>query len=143
MNTKKIYKFILLFVFILFIGINFIYAHKGRTDSSGGHYNHSTGEYHYHHGYGPHQHPNGICPYDTTNTPNTNSFQNNTTDNTSNDISSSNKTNTIIENDNDSSSKYIINIIIGFSIIAFFIGFPIYAIIKEAINNNRKNKNNK
>ena len=39
-------------------------SHSGRTDSKGGHWNRSTGEYHYHHGYGPHQHTNGICPYD-------------------------------------------------------------------------------
>lgn len=38
-------------------------AHSGRTDSQGGHYNRSTGEYHYHHGYPAHQHPNGVCPY--------------------------------------------------------------------------------
>lgn len=31
-------------------------AHPGGTDSSGGHTDHSTGEYHYHHGYGPHDH---------------------------------------------------------------------------------------
>lgn len=40
------------------------FAHSGRTDSQGGHTNHSTGEYHYHHGYPAHQHDNGICPYD-------------------------------------------------------------------------------
>lgn len=40
------------------------HAHSGRTDSNGGHYDHSTGEYHYHHGYPAHQHPNGVCPYD-------------------------------------------------------------------------------
>ena len=45
-------------------------AHPGRTDSKGGHWNRSTGEYHYHHGYGPHDHKDldgdGIvdCPYD-------------------------------------------------------------------------------
>lgn len=38
-------------------------AHPGDTDSKGGHYNRSTGEYHYHHGYPEHQHPNGVCPY--------------------------------------------------------------------------------
>ena len=38
-------------------------AHSGGTDSSGGHTDHSTGEYHYHHGYSAHQHPNGVCPY--------------------------------------------------------------------------------
>lgn len=42
-----------------------VYAHPGRTDSSGGHYDRSTGEYHYHHGYPAHQHPNGICPYES------------------------------------------------------------------------------
>ncbi len=38
-------------------------AHGGRTDSSGGHYNRSTGEYHFHHGYSAHQHPGGSCVY--------------------------------------------------------------------------------
>ena len=33
-----------------------VYAHPGRTDSNGGHTDHSTGEYHYHHGYPAHQH---------------------------------------------------------------------------------------
>lgn len=41
-----------------------VFAHSGRTDSSGGHYNHSTGEYHYHHGYPAHQHTGGACPYE-------------------------------------------------------------------------------
>ena len=31
-------------------------AHPGRTDSSGGHTDRSTGEYHYHHGYSAHDH---------------------------------------------------------------------------------------
>lgn len=39
-------------------------AHPGGTDSSGGHYNRSTGEYHYHHGYSAHDHVDGVCPYD-------------------------------------------------------------------------------
>lgn len=39
-------------------------AHSGRTDSDGGHYDHSTGEYHYHHGKPAHQHyADGSCPY--------------------------------------------------------------------------------
>lgn len=47
-----------------------VYAHPGRTDGSGGHYNRSTGEYHYHHGYREHQHSDMDgdgdldCPYD-------------------------------------------------------------------------------
>lgn len=56
-------KIILLFSLLIIIPTIAI-AHQGRTDSSGGHYNRSTGEYHYHHGYSAHQHPNGICPYD-------------------------------------------------------------------------------
>lgn len=50
-------------VCVLFTNISF--AHPGRTDSSGGHYDRSTGEYHYHHGYSAHQHKNGVCPYET------------------------------------------------------------------------------
>lgn len=40
------------------------FAHPGRTDGSGGHYDRSTGDYHYHHGYGAHDHVDGVCPYD-------------------------------------------------------------------------------
>lgn len=45
-------------------------AHSGKTDGSGGHTDHSTGEYHYHHGYSAHSHydmdGDGVkgCPYD-------------------------------------------------------------------------------
>lgn len=31
-------------------------AHSGKTDGSGGHTDHDTGEYHYHHGYPAHNH---------------------------------------------------------------------------------------
>lgn len=41
---------ILLFVFISIFNISF--AHPGRTDNNGGHYDRSTGEYHYHDGDG-------------------------------------------------------------------------------------------
>lgn len=41
-----------------------VFAHPGRTDSRGGHYDRSTGIYHYHHGYPAHQHTDGVCPYD-------------------------------------------------------------------------------
>ena len=40
-------------------------AHPGRTDSQGGHTDHSTGKYHFHHGHPAHQHPDGVCPYAT------------------------------------------------------------------------------
>lgn len=41
-----------------------VFAHPGRTDSNGGHYDWETGEYHYHHGFEAHQHVNGECPFD-------------------------------------------------------------------------------
>lgn len=57
-------KLFVLFVIILSLCTTMtIFAHPGRTDSAGGHTDHSTGEYHYHHNYPAHQHPNGICPY--------------------------------------------------------------------------------
>ena len=63
----KHFKFILLFLLLLLIGTTLtVNAHSGRTDSKGGHYNRSTGEYHYHHGESAHQHPNGVCPYQKT-----------------------------------------------------------------------------
>lgn len=40
-----------------------VYAHPGKTDSSGGHYVEGTTIYHYHHGYPAHYHTNGKCPY--------------------------------------------------------------------------------
>lgn len=44
-----------------------VYAHPGRTDSSGGHHDYKNqsglGSYHYHHGMGAHLHPGGVCPY--------------------------------------------------------------------------------
>lgn len=57
----KIFLNIVLCFFIFSIAAS---AHSGKTDSSGGHYNRSTGEYHYHHGYPAHQHQNGKCPYE-------------------------------------------------------------------------------
>lgn len=40
-----------------------VFAHAGRTDANGGHFDLSTGEYHYHHGFPAHQHTDGYCPY--------------------------------------------------------------------------------
>lgn len=80
--NKKILFFcfssICLFLFFSII----VTAHPGRTDSAGGHYDYSTGEYHYHHGYSAHQHKNGVCPYDNDNkskSDNTPSSDNDTT----------------------------------------------------------------
>ncbi len=53
----------MLIIFISLFTISF--AHSGKTDSNGGHYDSSTGEYHYHHGYPAHQHnADGSCPYE-------------------------------------------------------------------------------
>lgn len=62
-KIKKYSKQILFALLILCACSLSVFAHSGGTDSKGGHYDHSTGEYHYHHGYSAHQHPNGICPY--------------------------------------------------------------------------------
>lgn len=56
--------FVIILSLVTAIGLSVLcFAHSGRTDSNGGHYNRSTGEYHYHHGYPAHQHINGVCPY--------------------------------------------------------------------------------
>lgn len=43
---KKIISFMLLVAIMSIAAISF--AHSGGTDSNGGHYDHSTGQYHYH-----------------------------------------------------------------------------------------------
>lgn len=71
-------------------------AHSGKTDSYGGHYDNSSGEYHYHHGYSAHQHEDidgdGIvdCPFDFDDKTNHNDSYNNDTvsDNTQNMVQS-------------------------------------------------------
>lgn len=60
---RKILSAVALLIAIFCIPAAVVFAHPGRTDSNGGHYNRETGEYHYHHGYPEHQHPNGVCPY--------------------------------------------------------------------------------
>lgn len=46
-----------------------VFAHSGKTDGAGGHYDRDSGDYHYHHGYSAHEHydmdGDGIkdCPY--------------------------------------------------------------------------------
>lgn len=70
----------LLWISTILVLINVL--HPGRTDSKGGHYNRSTGEYHYHHGYSEHQHYDmdgdgkKDCPYDFDDKTNHNSGSN-------------------------------------------------------------------
>lgn len=62
-------KLLIIAAFLLLFPIT-VYAHPGKTDGSGGHYNRSTGEYHYHHGYSEHDHydmdgdGDSDCPHD-------------------------------------------------------------------------------
>jgi hypothetical protein len=62
-------SFILCFILIFTV----CYAHPGKTDSGGGHYNKSTGEYHYHHGYPAHSVCGINCPYNNIDATNHNS----------------------------------------------------------------------
>ena len=53
-------------IFTLFTLVSLLaFAHPGRTDANGGHYDRKNGTYHYHHGYSAHSHPNGVCPYES------------------------------------------------------------------------------
>lgn len=64
---KKVFLAVLLCVVSIYLLSIFSIAHSGRTDSKGGHWNHSTDEYHYHcGGYPEHQHNNGVCPYSSS-----------------------------------------------------------------------------
>lgn len=66
---RKQLTMISVFVLVLLLPMQ-AFAHPGRTDANGGHYDRSTGEYHYHHGFPAHDHydidGDGIidCPYD-------------------------------------------------------------------------------
>lgn len=66
---KKII-FSILTVFLVLMSSVAVFAHPGRTDSKGGHTDHSTGNYHYHHGFPEHSHydidgdGSPDCPYD-------------------------------------------------------------------------------
>jgi len=147
---KKLKIIVLILFCTLFISFSLttIYAHKGRTDSNGGHYNRSTGEYHYHHGHSAHQHPNGICPYsnntnkdDNTTTsipPSSKSYENNTTkDETSNKSSSKNYNEIIekIQEEEKTNTKNNDNGFLGwlcFAIFGSITGLAIYQSQKES-----------
>lgn len=72
MSNRK-HKRLLLMIFTVILNFTIVtssvYAHSGRTDSSGGHRDNKNvsglGSYHYHHGYSAHLHSNGVCPYES------------------------------------------------------------------------------
>lgn len=110
-------------------------AHSGRTDSNGGHYDRSTGEYHYHHGYPAHDHYDMDgdgdidCPYKFHNKTNHDS-SNNTSDKTPT------KPNTNVEQSRELTFGEIILLIlkiIGILLIVLFLGGFIWWIITEWI----------
>lgn len=79
MNKKRKINIITIAITIAISMFNVVYAHPGRTDSSGGHKDKNNvsglGSYHYHcEGYDAHLHEGGVCPYSapsvsTTTTP--------------------------------------------------------------------------
>lgn len=81
---KKHLKYACAIVLVILLFTITISAHSGKTDSYGGHYDNSSGEYHYHHGYPAHDHYDMDgdgdidCPYDfKDNTSHSNSSKNN------------------------------------------------------------------
>lgn len=91
----KIRRLSLILFILLSVFSHPVSAHRGGTDGSGGHIDHSTGEYHYHHGYDAHQHydmdGNGTidCPYNFND--NTSHQSNRATDSESNILDEYNK----------------------------------------------------
>lgn len=67
MRNKKIVTVSTIIIILCIVYMFNAFAHSGRTDSSGGHWNRSTGTYHYHcGGYPAHSHSGGVCPYKTS-----------------------------------------------------------------------------
>ena len=163
MRGSKLIKIIAGGTLCLFLLTICTYAHSGKTDYAGGHYDHSTGEYHYHHGYSAHSHYDmdgdgtSDCPYnfkDTTNhqsgTNNSNSTQNttNNSNRTQNNTSDKEKNEKYVTFDDILSSIWLI---VVFSVIVLCIGFcfcfplikmiimiPIEALVKKYCNEDSK-----
>lgn len=108
----KRYIFSLVLAFSLLFSV--AYAHPGGTDSNGGHYDQSTGQYHYHHGYPAHQHENDQCPYD---------FDDKTGQNSGTNSQSNNKTHRDSSLKENTSQKFYNNDDINFALSMAFIVF--------------------
>lgn len=129
---KKLYRNVFIVALLILLFTITVSAHSGRTDSNGGHYDHSTGGYHYHHGYSAHQHydmdGDGIidCPYEYRDKTNHN--------NTSNDNYASTDKKT--EYKSEASSKLtfgeilvIILKIIGHSLLYLIMGLIVWGLV--------------
>ena len=122
MFMRKIISLLFCIIFSFTFLSVYVYAHSGKTDSAGGHYNHQSGEYHYHHGYPAHSHIDDECPYDFDDK----------TDHSSNKSNSSHKY-------NEKASASMLNIVsevittIFESIIIFFIGISLVLLVSNAL----------
>lgn len=136
MKRKNIPYLLLLFLYLLFAASLIVYAHPGKTDANGGHYDHSTGEYHYHHGYPAHQHPNGICPYNYDDKTRSDSHQLLQTAPTSSPTVRSSHSDKI-ENESSKISVYIAYIFLGifFGILAISSIFTLITALIETAKN--------
>lgn len=92
---KKCFLIICIAIICSLLFAIFASAHPGKTDSYGGHYDHSTGGYHYHHGYSAHNHYDMDgdgdidCPFNFDDKTNHNDSYNGTVgDNTQNTVQS-------------------------------------------------------
>ena len=126
MSGSKLIKIIAGCTLCLFLLTICTYAHSGKTDYAGGHYNNSTGEYHYHHGYSAHSHydidGDGVidCPYEFNDKTNhNNSLNNSSSSNSSNDKTNNNS---IISENNTEKSKN--KITFGKAIEVIFVMIP-------------------
>ena len=109
-------------------------AHPGRTDSRGGHTNHSTGEYHYHHGYSAHDHydmdgdGNVDCPYDFKDKTNSSSKGNNAADDNSNSVTPETTDEKVAQN--SSLWEFLLNVCVAV-VIGSFILARIFLVFDE------------
>ncbi|MDE6477067.1 MAG: YHYH domain-containing protein, partial [Mycoplasmoidaceae bacterium] len=121
-KVKNVLLFVLSLTIIILTICTVAFAHSGKTDEDGGHYDNSAGEYHYHHGYPAHQHENGICPYDYN-------------DNTDYRYPNS-KNNIVNENSNESklSQPVKIGFIVTISIILFCVlSYILFLVMRKKI----------
>lgn len=108
-NYRKLLIGILMMTIILCVSLS-IFAHSGRTDSSGGHKDNKNvsglGSYHYHCGGHPaHLHKNGVCPYASKSSKSTYSSSKSSSSANKSSSSSSNKVNSYSSSTTNSSSS--------------------------------------
>ena len=106
-NKGQVLSFLLIVLSLISIQIN-VYAHSGRTDSSGGHKDNKNisglGSYHYHcGGYPAHLHTNVVCPYSSSSLSSSSSSSTSSSASSSSSSSSSSSTSSSVSS--PSSSK--------------------------------------